>query len=216
MGLWSWHNSFLISNSSRTRPWTTQMFKWEVWRYWEISINLNSFVSIYFHILQKSVIFFPKFPLWWGWGTCLQDGAGSTIFCSCALMMQGSQGLTLALEGERRNRGHASVCTGQTTWAQEQVKPPDQMFLLSDVHTQLSFSFGECMDTVNGVNGLKSLHSYLPSRGITHTFWLDFPWGERGQQFSVGLDPPPDPGDLCRATHRGPSTGMWFPGRNRF
>ena len=85
-------------------------------------------------------------------------------------MMQGSQGLTLALEGERRNRGHASVCTGQTTWAQEQVKPPDQMFLLSDVHTQLSFSFGECMDTVNGVNGLKSLHSYLPSRGITHTF----------------------------------------------
>lgn len=58
--LWSWHNSFLISNSSCTRPWATQMFKWVVLRYWEIIINSNSFARIYFHILQKIVIFLPS------------------------------------------------------------------------------------------------------------------------------------------------------------
>lgn len=31
IGLWNWRNSFLISNSSCTHPWTTQMFKWDVW-----------------------------------------------------------------------------------------------------------------------------------------------------------------------------------------
>lgn len=95
--LWSWHNSFLISNSSCTHPWTTQMFKWDVWRYWEIIINLNSFVSIYFHILQKTVIFFPKFPLEWGGGLCCQNGAGSGGCSFHALRIQAGQGLSWAL-----------------------------------------------------------------------------------------------------------------------
>lgn len=35
------------------------MFKWDDLRYWEISINLNSLASIYFHISEKTVIFLP-------------------------------------------------------------------------------------------------------------------------------------------------------------
>lgn len=37
------------------------MFKWDDLRYWEISINLNLLASIYFHILEKTVIFLPCF-----------------------------------------------------------------------------------------------------------------------------------------------------------
>lgn len=37
------------------------MFLWDVGRYGEIIINLNSFASIYFHISQKTIIFPPKF-----------------------------------------------------------------------------------------------------------------------------------------------------------
>lgn len=38
------------------------MFKWDVLRYGEIIINLNLLASIYFHILEKPVIFLPCLP----------------------------------------------------------------------------------------------------------------------------------------------------------
>lgn len=46
------------------------MFKWDVLRYGEIIINLNLLASIYFHILEKPVIFLP----------CFSSGEGDEMY----------------------------------------------------------------------------------------------------------------------------------------
>lgn len=85
------------------------MFKWDVLRYGKIIINLNLLASIYFHILEKPVIFLP----------CLPSDEEDEMYQD-----GGAPGLRLLHGEERMQDTQGSVSGVAETWRPESLRIP--------------------------------------------------------------------------------------------